>query len=112
VGNNRGGVTMYSPIDWDTVVAPDTVLSITSIPSMLEVILYPNPASSAFTIDFKGHQDNFEYSIINMNGQILESKSIKFQSKTDVSVLGWPTGAYFVQIRSAHQVINKKLFIQ
>ena len=112
VGNNRGGITMYSTVDWDTIVPPDTILSLAGQKKVdFKVSLYPNPALTSFTIELNELDEYFEYTIMSVSGQQIEKKKLQSSLKTEVNTNGWYSGAYFVQVRTPKEMVNKKLFI-
>jgi len=113
VGNNRGGVNIFSATDWDTIIAPDTVLGIRSaLVGQIAVSLYPNPANLSVQIELPANMTDFDYLIFNLNGQLQESKKVAGAHRIQIDVSDWSNGAYFVQIKTKEGLFNRKLFIQ
>jgi hypothetical protein len=72
IGNERGGVTMYSYADWDTIVAPDTVLAIESPQSPSgNTVIYPNPSDGQFNLLFQ-NESPLSVQVYDMMGRLVK----------------------------------------
>jgi hypothetical protein len=89
----------------------DYTLDIPQIkPSMkVDFSIYPNPASSTFSIDFEAADMLTEVHLLDMNGRLL----ISGDAFSTYDVSGLKTGMYFVRlISSGVEVGTKKLIVQ
>jgi len=113
IGNNRGGINIYSAADWDTIIMPDTVLGIhPPLVEPLQASIYPNPATHSFQIELPPTITDFEYSIFNINGQLQENQKVIGINRIKIDISDWSNGAYFVHIKTREGLFNRKLFIQ
>ena len=81
-------------------------LGITSNGSSI-VAIYPNPTSDQLTIEMPGV---FDYTITNMNGQILVAN--KAADKTNISIQTLPAGVYLVQVKTAETIETVRIVKQ
>ena len=77
-----------------------------------EIFIYPNPATSYFTIHFElSLHQHATYSILDLNGRVLEQGVIQNQY-TVVSCENLSDGIYFCRIEENDgRLINKKILI-
>ncbi|MBK6815742.1 MAG: T9SS type A sorting domain-containing protein [Chitinophagales bacterium] len=59
--------------------------------------LYPNPTNKEFTL-FTDNAEIIEFKIMDITGREIISNS--FQTNTNISVVGWPSGIYLVYLKS------------
>lgn len=75
------------------------------------IILYPNPSSSFFTIEVPNFDDNTSISIKNILGEeLFFTKLYQYQQNIDISY--FKTGVYFVKVYLDNKSFTKKLIIQ
>jgi len=60
--------------------------------------LYPNPASTLITLDYKPKSNNSHYEIFDLTGRMIEAGKINYSGQTVFSVLGYSSGIYLVRI--------------
>ena len=73
-----------------------------------EILIYPNPANSKFTVEYSGKL--FNYYVYNNLGQLLsENKNNKNITVIDLS--NFPKGVYFVEIETGKDRFRKKIVI-
>jgi hypothetical protein len=72
-------------------------------------ILFPNPASNNFQIDYQDFTGEAVVSVYDINGRSVFSKSLG--SKTIIDVTTFSEGIYTVTIQTADNTITKKLVI-
>ncbi len=80
----------------------------------LNVSVYPNPASSEFTIEGTATAEKIHYTLRNVVGAEIKSGDItsignNFNGKVQVSDIAG--GIYFIQIKSGNSFLNKKIII-
>jgi len=75
-----------------------------------DVTVYPNPASSAFTLK-TGEVNNAQISLTDINGQIVSSQKSE-SNETKLNVSNLPAGNYVIEIRTADgSVVNKTVTV-
>ncbi len=80
----------------------------TCLSNNLEIIVYPNPATTEFTINAEGTKIK-EIKIYNVLGEMLKSfdkLKITGSETIDISIL--PSGIYFIQVKTEQGLIRKK----
>ena len=67
-----------------------------------EFKLFPNPANTAFSVEYLGgEEEEFEYRLYDAQGKLLDSKrGDKYNNTTKFTDLDYPTGTYFLNIIS------------
>ncbi len=74
-------------------------------PNLDEIIIYPNPATSYFTVN--GLEDVANVSVFNLNGKVLFSTQLS-NSET-VAVDDLPKGFYILRINTKGGTVERKL---
>jgi len=74
--------------------------------------LFPNPANSYITIDFKSNEKSSEVIITDIKGQLVYSKSGIETQLLDINTTWFADGIYLVSIQTTDQVKIEKLIIQ
>jgi photosystem II stability/assembly factor-like uncharacterized protein len=87
----------------------DIVLGIDDNSVISAIAMYPNPAVSVVNIDMRGEEYDFNVSLIDINGRLLQKK--RFSNKIQLNVSEIPTGIYFIKVTSEGSEITKKLII-
>lgn len=75
------------------------------------IILYPNPSSSFFTVEIPNLDDNTTISIKNILGEELFFTKL-YQYQQDIDVSNFKTGIYFVTVYCNDKSITKKLLLE
>ncbi len=75
------------------------------------IILYPNPSSSFFTVEAPNLDDNTMISIKNILGEELFFTKL-YQHQQDIDVSYFKTGLYFVTVYHYDKSITKKLLLE
>ncbi len=81
--------------------------------SQKEITVFPNPANQYLKIDF-GKLENLQgvtYIFRNISGKIIKNHTHNTQSKPYLKVGDYPTGIYFLEIKSAAFKIIKKVIL-
>lgn len=93
----------------DTVSAPSAITNL----SDEKIKLYPNPASNKVIIETNSANDQFTFSIYNLEGRLVDEKIISGE-KVSVDVKHLPTGLYTYQLKniSSERVSCGKLQIE
>ncbi len=78
-------------------------------------VIYPNPATSSFTIEGTSIAEKVHYSVYNIVGEEIKSAYINgngsnFQSK--VQTVDMPSGIYFLKVTDGNNSLIQKLIIQ
>ena len=109
IGNSRGGITLYSNADWDTIIPSKYILSVaTNLEPKVNVLIYPNPASEEVTISCDQLKSNLK--IYNLKGQLLYSKKIT-DYITTISLKEFESGMYIIRLDNDKNIVTKKLVI-
>jgi hypothetical protein len=74
--------------------------------SLQGVMLYPNPASSQFSIDIPADASSLR--IMSVSGQVLRQQTLSRGIHT-IAIQDLNAGIYFVQVNSGEQQVVKKL---
>ena len=78
-----------------------------------EIVIYPNPSTSIFNIDFKGILTNTaQIEVYNMLSQKMFEDEVSNVSVYKLSLENLPTGSYLVKIKDENQTISKKIIKQ
>ncbi len=95
--------------DCEIIETPELgILGMTCLSNNLEIIVYPNPATTEFTINAEGTKIK-EIKIYNVLGEMLKSfdkLKITGSETIDISIL--PSGIYFIQVKTEQGLIRKK----
>ena len=78
------------------------------------IALYPNPAKSEVYISISDKTfNNFEVTIANSLGQILDRKAnVENSTRTAINVSNYSSGLYFITIKAGKNITTKKLVVQ
>ena len=98
----------------NTIAAPLSVKDIKGIEAN-DVVIYPNPAQSAFTISIDMPESyNALLSLFDISGREVSARNISLQNgKNSIveNIVSLQSGIYFVQLKTNNSVITKKLVI-
>jgi len=75
-----------------------------------DVLVYPNPASNAFTLK-TGEVTNAQISLIDINGQTMSQQKAS-SNETNVNVSNMPKGNYIVEIKTESGTVNKTVTVK
>jgi len=75
-----------------------------------DLVMYPNPASTQFTVAASSIIENIE--VRNLLGQIIFSNNEVNTVKTSINISGFDAGLYIVNVIIEGNVVTKKLFVQ
>lgn len=90
-----GGYDMFYSYAWDTCNIPTTISQLKSVKDELK--LFPNPTSSATTLQFNNHDEHL-VCVYDMNGkQILSTKA---SDQLTLQTSNWNVGIYLIRVRS------------
>lgn len=121
-GNWSFNCSCLSPADMITSTATDLkgntsefslnssiVLEVNNISLDTELLLYPNPAGSLFTIEFPDTKfKNSDYQIMNVFGQIVMTGHLK-EIKNNVEINFLPAGVYYLKLNCETESIVRKI---
>lgn len=74
--------------------------------------VYPNPAKNMFSVVAGSGSNNFEVSLVSINGKILATKAAVNQLQIDVNVDGVKPGLYLVQLKTQQSISYRKIIIE
>ena len=81
--------------------------------NMLDVNVYPNPASYFITMQMQlDKAENISYKIFNIYGQLVEDKNLKKQFGSfshTIDFSSYVNGFYLLQINYGNNVVSKKI---
>lgn len=63
-----------------------------------EVRLYPNPASTFISLQWKGNPTQVKISIVDLNGKIIVNKTAQVSTEATMNVSKLPNGIYFIKM--------------
>ena len=90
-----------------TLIKEEIVMELEDI----NVQIYPNPASSELWITSSEKMKEAIISIIDMNGKVIEEKSLKNFRETNFDVSGWMDGIYAIKLLNNKQQQAKSSII-
>lgn len=77
-----------------------------------EMSLFPNPASTLLTIDYKAVSKNAKYQVLDLTGRVIESGTIMNGGQTTISVEELPAGIYLVRVVDNDHMLARKFIRQ
>ncbi len=84
-----------------------------TVAARADISLFPNPASEEFIVSVLGKDEMLDQiSIIDAQGRVLYNSSGLRSTKFIYNTASMPQGVYFIRIKTDHNVILKKLFVQ
>lgn len=109
VNNNLG----FAVGDDGVILKYENTTAVNKLPVENEaVIIYPNPAMSTISIDYKGHQPGKPtVNIYSISGKRVLSE-IPYTNNQTINIGELNNGVYFVEIKYANTIANQKLIIQ
>ena len=81
-------------------------------PSNAVVKLQPNPATTSATLTVEGANGNVEYSLIDINGRTVQSRTIDANATHLLNLEGLARGTYFVRITNDRFTKVEKLIVR
>ncbi len=72
--------------------------------------VYPNPATSEFTITNNHANPHFQYTLYNLMGAEIRSGDVQVSEKINISSLS--TGTYLLKVTSGEEIFMKKVIVQ
>jgi hypothetical protein len=77
-----------------------------------EMSLFPNPASTLLTIEYKAESKNAQYQLLDLTGRVLGNGTIMNGGQTTISVEDLPAGIYLVRIIDTDHTTARKFIRQ
>jgi len=74
-----------------------------------QIILFPNPAKDAFTVEIIGPNKNITLELLNLQGQIVEKYQAGINGKVIVDLSNYPSGLYFACISNGRKYYAAKI---
>ena len=101
----------------------DTLLSLgdamrvqENLPDEKNLHLYPNPVQDHLTLELNFADDAFagtmELQIVNMLGQVIETRALAPESSTVIDMSSRDKGIYFVHLRAGEKVLVKRIVVE
>ncbi len=108
VGNARGGLAFYqTPFFLDGTVEVKELVGQSS-----KLNIYPNPASTQFTVAFEAVlSDPATIEIYDVRGRLVKRLQTQ-QSTVEIDVQDWPKGLYVCRVETENQFHTKKMLVQ
>lgn len=75
------------------------------------ILIYPNPTTGVINIDRADTENNTIIQVFDASGRLLKTK-ILINNLSQLNLLNYPKGIYFIRIREENQVIMKKIIVQ
>jgi hypothetical protein len=76
-----------------------------------DMIMYPNPATSTFTIKLPSSAELFQVRIFNMIGELVSSKIVQGNEMIVNDISNLSSGSYTVEVKSENGNWQKKLVV-
>jgi hypothetical protein len=77
-----------------------------------DVMVYPNPAKDAVTLEINNTSGKTNYTVCNVIGKTVVSSSVENQNKININLAGQPAGVYFIKIENNGQRAVKKIIVE
>jgi hypothetical protein len=93
----------------------DPCASVTEIGSGLNLLVYPNPASSVLNINLSGNSESVEYSLLNYQGSEVYSRSIgavNGEINHQLEIGNYAGGIYYLRIKTNNNTVIRKVVIR
>jgi len=82
--------------------------SVAGLAKQNNLMLFPNPASGLFTIEWNNHNTQSTIEVFNMNGvRVLQKQS--YQNREEMDLSTYPAGVYMVRVSNSQTVLQTKL---
>lgn len=96
----------------DLAGASDNVLTGNANPLENAVQLYPNPATDQLHIQLPEGIKSATLTLYNLSGEVVRHQALRASIENTVDISQQNAGIYFINIKSTHQQITKKLIIK
>jgi len=104
-GNYRGGITIYSEND------PNTIVSTSNAETTLsDIQIYPNPTNNNIHINTKNYEKSLNIRMYDVHGREVISNKI-FKQNTQISVQKLSAGMYFIFLQNEEVQFTEKVFV-
>lgn len=102
---------MQTVLDWKN----DNSCTSTSTNEILKsekIEIFPNPATDEITIKWEAQEAYKQITLLDINGKQLTQQNIELNNNSANLRLQYPSGIYFIQLKSNSDSITKRLIIQ
>ncbi|NOU46629.1 MAG: T9SS type A sorting domain-containing protein [Bacteroidales bacterium] len=99
----------------EITVTFDVCNSISNTTDELNISVYPNPASSKINLALHGHSQQFEYTLMNYQGQVLLSKSMGEMNGfviEPINIENYAKGIYYLRLNTDKKSSVQKVVIE
>ena len=95
-----------------TVAEGDTVTSLgDDLPQGIQ--LYPNPATQTLSLEIGSDGGKlFAYRLLNVQGQVLQTRLLNSQRSTRINVSSLPQGFYLLEIQTSNRTFQRRVLIE
>jgi len=109
-GSSISSTAGYLPDLWSFDPTYHDGINDLNISIKFDLNVYPNPTNDQITINFPDYtaKSNSQYSIYSIDGKMLTGQPITAIS-TDVSILDYPAGVYFIKVTNNTSVVVEKI---
>jgi aminopeptidase YwaD len=77
-----------------------------------DILIYPNPSTDNFIVDFENEAKKVELSISDITGKIIYSIQCSQTRNMEVDTKEFANGIYFLHLKTEKENITKKIIIQ
>jgi predicted secreted hydrolase len=76
------------------------------------IVLYPNPGKNEILIDLNNGVTIYSYQIYNINGKIIQTKSLQKESLLRIDIRSFVPGIYFIRLYSNNKEMYSKFIVK
>ena len=88
----------------DTIVITIEVCNFTGDQQMPQISIYPVPANTHITVQLSDSQKIEAYSVFNLQGKLIKSKNVSFESSFTITTNELPAGQYLIYVKTVEGV--------
>ncbi len=90
----------------------DNPFNVNEVAPKKRIIVYPNPASEAITVERESSERRAELRLTDLHGKMVMPLTVMNDKKMSFDIRHLSKGVYFLQLRIDAEVINKKILIE
>lgn len=110
VGSTSNGSSHTYSSQISEIYIVDSLTSIGTVASNIDMVVYPNPANERLSIN-TNFNSTWEISITNLAGQVIYQANVATPTHT-IGLLAFAKGMYILQAKGAKEVLSRKILVE